>query len=39
MCPIDYQTYAAANSEKLAKAIEKGVPDTLRGMMWQLMYA
>ncbi|KAH0827877.1 hypothetical protein J3R83DRAFT_3504 [Lanmaoa asiatica] len=38
-CPIDYHAYAAANSEKLAKAIEKGVPDTLRGMMWQLMAA
>ncbi|KAF8444618.1 rab-GTPase-TBC domain-containing protein [Boletus edulis BED1] len=35
----DYQAYAAANSEKLARAIEKGVPDTLRGMVWQLMAA
>lgn len=36
---IDYQAYAAENPEKLAKAIEKGIPHTLRGMMWQLMYA
>ncbi|KAF9241597.1 rab-GTPase-TBC domain-containing protein [Melanogaster broomeanus] len=35
----DYQGYAAANPEKLAKAIERGIPDTLRGMMWQLMAA
>ena len=36
---IDYQVYAAENPEKLAKAIESGIPHTLRGMMWQLMYA
>lgn len=35
----DYQGYAAENSEKLARAIEKGIPHTLRGMMWQLMTA
>ncbi|KAH7925525.1 RabGAP/TBC [Leucogyrophana mollusca] len=35
----DYQKFAAENPEKLAKAIEKGIPDTLRGMMWQLMAA
>ncbi|KAH7888682.1 rab-GTPase-TBC domain-containing protein [Phlebopus sp. FC_14] len=35
----DYQGYAAENSEKLAQAIERGIPNTLRGMMWQLMAA
>ncbi|KIJ67793.1 hypothetical protein HYDPIDRAFT_173554 [Hydnomerulius pinastri MD-312] len=35
----DYQGYASANPEKLAKAIERGIPNTLRGMMWQLMAA
>ncbi|EGN99714.1 hypothetical protein SERLA73DRAFT_179863 [Serpula lacrymans var. lacrymans S7.3] len=35
----DYQKFAADNPESLAKAIEKGIPDTLRGMMWQLMAA
>ncbi|KAN0091151.1 Rab-GTPase-TBC domain containing protein [Tylopilus felleus] len=35
----DYQEYAAANAEKLARAIERGVPDSLRGMVWQLMAA
>jgi len=35
---LDYQGFASANAEKLARAIEKGIPDTLRGMMWQLMY-
>ncbi|KAL4073899.1 rab-GTPase-TBC domain-containing protein [Scleroderma citrinum] len=35
----DYQQYAAENPEKLAKAIEEGIPHTLRGMMWQLMAA
>lgn len=35
----DYQGYAAQNPEKLAKAIERGIPHTLRGMMWQLMAA
>jgi len=37
-CTIDYQGFASSNPQKLAKAIEKGIPDTLRGMMWQLMY-
>ncbi|KAH7916576.1 rab-GTPase-TBC domain-containing protein [Hygrophoropsis aurantiaca] len=35
----DYRKFAAENPEQLAKAIEKGIPDTLRGMMWQLMAA
>ncbi|KAI1785190.1 RabGAP/TBC [Ganoderma leucocontextum] len=35
----DYQGFAAANPEKLAKAIERGIPSTLRGMIWQLMSA
>jgi hypothetical protein len=33
----DYQQYASEESEKLAQAIAKGIPNTLRGMMWQLM--
>lgn len=33
----DYQTFASENSEQLAKAIEKGIPKALRGMIWQLM--
>ncbi|RPD53977.1 RabGAP/TBC [Lentinus tigrinus ALCF2SS1-6] len=35
----DYQGFAAANPERLAKAIEHGIPKTLRGMIWQLMSA
>ncbi|KAF9227336.1 RabGAP/TBC [Gyrodon lividus] len=35
----DYQGYAAVNPDRLAKAIERGIPNTLRGMMWQLMAA
>ncbi|OAX42542.1 RabGAP/TBC [Rhizopogon vinicolor AM-OR11-026] len=35
----DYQGFASSNPQGLAKAIEKGIPDTLRGMMWQLMAA
>lgn len=35
----DYQQYAADNPDKLAQAIAKGIPGTLRGMMWQLMAA
>lgn len=35
----DYQGYAAENAEQLARAIEKGIPHALRGMMWQLMAA
>ena len=30
----DYQGFASENPEKLARAIESGIPDTLRGMMW-----
>ena len=36
---LDYQQFASENPEKLAKAIERGIPKSLRGMMWQLMYA
>lgn len=35
----DYEAFAAEHSEDLARAIEQGIPDTLRGMMWQLMCA
>lgn len=31
---LDYQGFAAENPEKLARAIERGIPSTLRGMMW-----
>lgn len=34
----DYRQFASDNPEKLAKAIEQGIPKALRGMMWQLMY-
>ena len=34
---VDYQGFASENSEKLARAIEKGIPNNLRGMVWQLM--
>jgi hypothetical protein len=37
--PTDYQSFASENGEQLAQAIQRGIPDTLRGMMWQLMYA
>ncbi|KAL0072388.1 GTPase-activating protein [Marasmius tenuissimus] len=33
----DYPKFAEERSEELAQAITKGIPDTLRGMMWQLM--
>lgn len=33
----DYQGFASENSEQLARAIEKGIPSNLRGMVWQLM--
>jgi hypothetical protein len=33
----DYQGFAAERPEELAEAIAKGVPATLRGMMWQHM--
>ncbi len=35
--PLDYQQFASEEPEKLAQAIAKGIPGTLRGMMWQLM--
>lgn len=35
----DYQTFASENAERLARSIEKGIPDSLRGMVWQLMSA
>ncbi|KAH9991837.1 RabGAP/TBC [Russula vinacea] len=35
----DYQGFASENSDKLARAIEKGIPSNLRGMVWQLMSA
>ncbi|KAI0829950.1 RabGAP/TBC [Trametes gibbosa] len=35
----DYQGFAATNPEHLARAIERGIPKTLRGMVWQLMSA
>ncbi|KAJ3790763.1 rab-GTPase-TBC domain-containing protein [Lentinula aff. detonsa] len=35
----DYQKFASERSEELAHAIAKGIPSTLRGMMWQLMAA
>ncbi|KAJ7462337.1 rab-GTPase-TBC domain-containing protein [Mycena galericulata] len=34
----DYQLFASEQPEALARAIAKGIPGTLRGMMWQLMY-
>ncbi|KAK0461083.1 rab-GTPase-TBC domain-containing protein [Desarmillaria tabescens] len=35
----DYQQFASEEPERLAQAIAKGIPGTLRGMMWQLMAA
>ncbi|KAF9650901.1 RabGAP/TBC [Thelephora ganbajun] len=35
----DYQAYATENPEELARAIENGIPHTLRGMVWQMMAA
>ncbi|KAJ6593928.1 rab-GTPase-TBC domain-containing protein [Mycena capillaripes] len=35
----DYQQFASEHPEALARAIAKGIPGTLRGMMWQLMAA
>ncbi|KAJ7783218.1 rab-GTPase-TBC domain-containing protein [Mycena metata] len=35
----DYQQFASERPEDLARAIAKGIPGTLRGMMWQLMAA
>jgi hypothetical protein len=36
--PVDYRQFANDNPESLAKAIEQGIPKSLRGMMWQLMF-
>ncbi|KAF8507745.1 RabGAP/TBC [Gautieria morchelliformis] len=35
----DYHQFARENSDELARAIESGIPSSLRGMMWQLMSA
>ncbi|KAF9012346.1 rab-GTPase-TBC domain-containing protein [Cyathus striatus] len=35
----DYQAFASDRPEELAQAIAKGIPATLRGMMWQHMAA
>ncbi|KAF9029018.1 RabGAP/TBC [Hymenopellis radicata] len=35
----DYEQFASDEPDKLAQAIAKGIPNTLRGMMWQLMAA
>ncbi|KAI0780331.1 RabGAP/TBC [Fomes fomentarius] len=35
----DYQGFASQHPEQLARAIEKGIPKSLRGMVWQLMSA
>ncbi|EPQ57523.1 ABC1-domain-containing protein [Gloeophyllum trabeum ATCC 11539] len=35
----DYQRFASEHPDQLAAAIEKGIPSTLRGMVWQLMSA
>ncbi|RDX47083.1 RabGAP/TBC [Lentinus brumalis] len=35
----DYQGFASEHPEQLAKAIERGIPKSLRGMVWQLMSA
>ncbi|KAF5370842.1 hypothetical protein D9758_002060 [Tetrapyrgos nigripes] len=35
----DYQDMATNRSSDLAKAISKGIPDKIRGMVWQLMAA
>ena len=34
---LDYQKFAAEHPEELAAAIGKGIPKTIRGMIWQLM--
>ncbi|CAG8619722.1 3022_t:CDS:2 [Acaulospora morrowiae] len=33
----DYETVARTQSKQLSKMIQKGIPQTLRGMIWQLM--
>ncbi|KDR75877.1 hypothetical protein GALMADRAFT_248616 [Galerina marginata CBS 339.88] len=35
----DYRSFASDRPEELAQAIQKGIPATLRGMMWQHMAA
>ncbi|OJT04884.1 GTPase-activating protein GYP5 [Trametes pubescens] len=35
----DYQGFASQHPEQLARAIERGIPKALRGMVWQLMSA
>ncbi|KAK7472854.1 GTPase-activating protein [Stygiomarasmius scandens] len=35
----DYQGFASERAEELARAIAKGIPDKVRGMVWQLMAA
>ncbi|KAF7321291.1 ABC1-domain-containing protein [Mycena kentingensis (nom. inval.)] len=35
----DYQLFASEHPEELAQAIARGIPGTLRGMLWQLMAA
>ncbi|KAL0576653.1 GTPase-activating protein [Marasmius crinis-equi] len=35
----DYPKFAEERPEELAEAITRGIPDTLRGMVWQLMAA
>ncbi|CCM01156.1 uncharacterized protein FIBRA_03204 [Fibroporia radiculosa] len=35
----DYQKFAAEYPEELASAIGRGIPKTIRGMIWQLMTA
>ncbi|KAF8973253.1 rab-GTPase-TBC domain-containing protein [Flammula alnicola] len=35
----DYRSFANEHPEELAQAIQKGIPATLRGMMWQHMAA
>ncbi|KAH9935546.1 rab-GTPase-TBC domain-containing protein [Fomitopsis serialis] len=35
----DYQKFASEHPEELASAIGRGIPKTIRGMIWQLMTA
>jgi len=35
--PKDYQGFASEYPDELALAIARGIPATLRGMMWQHM--
>jgi ecotropic viral integration site 5 protein len=34
----DYEAFARNEPKKLARAIEAGIPTTLRGMLWLLMH-